>query len=154
MNALGSRHLGRNLRILLVNNGRGVLFRKPGNMGSLFGEEADNYICAAGHYGNMSANLVKDYALNLGFDYLSATNKEELKKNAKLFLSPEITEKPILFEAFTTVDDEIKGDYMVPSSGLKEKMRSFFGDDLYTTFSSLIHRKGTMTIDTGNNKQK
>lgn len=153
MNALGSRHLGRNLRILLVNNGRGVLFRKPGNMGSIFGEEADNYICAAGHYGNMSPNLVKDYATNLGFDYLSANSKEELMDKAKIFLNPDITERPILLEAFTTVEEEIQGDYMTPSSGLKGKLRSLFGEELYTTFSSLVKGKGSMIVDTGKNKK-
>ena len=154
MNALGSRHLGNNLRIFLVNNGRGVIFRKPGNMGSIFGEDADNYICAAGHYGNMNPRLVRDYATNLGFEYLSATNKEELIERAKKFLNPEITDKPMLLEAFTSVGDEIQGDYMAPSNGVKGMLRSLFGEELYVTFSSLIKGKGSMSVDTSKNKKK
>lgn len=154
MNALGNRHFGKNVRILLINNGRGVLFRKPGNMGSIFGEEADNYICAGGHYGNMSHSLVRDYATNLGFEYYSASTKEEFIGNARAFLNPQITDKPILLEAFTTVEDEIQGDYMQPdASGFKGKLRSIFGDELYTTFSSFVNGKGRMTVDTGKNKK-
>lgn len=154
MNVLGNRHLGKNIRILLVNNGRGVLFRKPGNMGSIFGEETDNYISAAGHFGNMSSNLVRDYATNLGFEYYSASTKEEFIENAKAFLNPQITDKPILIEAFTTVEDEIQGDYMKPNTGgFKGKLRSILGDELYTTFSSIVNGKGIMNVDTGKNKK-
>ena len=35
------------------------------------GEEADRYVAAAGHYGNKSHCLVKDYATDLGYEYLS-----------------------------------------------------------------------------------
>ena len=35
------------------------------------------YIAAAGHYGNQSRTLVRDYAKNLGINYLSASSKED-----------------------------------------------------------------------------
>lgn len=81
LNSLGNRHVQSNLRILFVNNGRGVEFRKKDHPGSKFGEDADLFIAAAGHYGNQSKSLVKHYAEDLGFDYLCASNKEEFNMN-------------------------------------------------------------------------
>ncbi|MBW2647334.1 MAG: 2-succinyl-5-enolpyruvyl-6-hydroxy-3-cyclohexene-1-carboxylate synthase, partial [Deltaproteobacteria bacterium] len=44
LNVIGNRHIGNNLRILLINNGKGSEFKLSGNPGFLFGEEADKYI--------------------------------------------------------------------------------------------------------------
>ena len=65
MNVLGNRHVGRNVRILLVNNGKGTEFRNYMHPGAAFGEAADDYIAAAGHYGNKSRQLVRHYAEDL-----------------------------------------------------------------------------------------
>lgn len=46
MNVLGNRHVGRNVRILLVNNGKGTEFRNYMHPGAAFGEAADDYIAA------------------------------------------------------------------------------------------------------------
>ena len=153
MNVLGNRHFGNNVRILLVNNGRGVIFRKPGNMASVLGEEADNYICAAGHFGNMSPTIVKDYATNLGFQYLTASTKEEFMEKAPIFLNPEITDKPMVFEVYTTVEDEIKGDLIAGSTGWKGKVREIIGEDLFLTVRSVLKGKGQMSVDSGSNKK-
>lgn len=106
LNALGNRHIGNNVRILLINNGRGVEFRNYNNQGAEFGEDADLYIAAAGHYGNQSPTLIKNYAKNLGFQYLKASNKEEFNEAYHDFVNPEITDKSIIFEIFTTTKDE------------------------------------------------
>ena len=106
MNVIGNRHVGNNLRILLINNGKGNEFRNYGHPCFFLGDEADKYIAAAGHYGNMSNLLVKNYAENLGYDYLKAANKEEFISGIEHFLSPHIGDRPILFEVFTETDDE------------------------------------------------
>ena len=106
MNSLGNRHVGKNLRILLVNNGRGTEFRNYQHPASRFGDDADAYMAAAGHYGNKSAELIKHYAQDLGFEYLSASTKEEFIQSADRFVAPEITDRPILFEVFTDSKDE------------------------------------------------
>ena len=67
LNALGNRHLGANLRILLVNNGKGTEFRNVGHLGALFGNSSDDFTAAAGHFGDKSPTLVRDFAKNLGF---------------------------------------------------------------------------------------
>jgi 2-succinyl-5-enolpyruvyl-6-hydroxy-3-cyclohexene-1-carboxylate synthase len=106
MNAIGNRHVGNNLRILLVNNGKGTEFRQFNHLAAQFGNDADQFIAAAGHFGNKSLTLVKQYAQNLGFEYLSASNKEEFENNCERFLISEVTDRPILFEVFTINEDE------------------------------------------------
>ena len=105
MNSLGNRHVGKNIRILLVNNGKGCEFTHHMNMGSMLGPEAYPYICAEGHYGKQSPKLVRHYTEDLGFIYLTASGKEEYEKVLPDFLNPS-SEKPILLEAFTKDTDE------------------------------------------------
>ncbi len=108
MNVLGNRHVSKNLRILLVNNGIGTEFRHYNHVASQHRESANEFIAAAGHFGNKSKTLVKHYAQDLGFEYLSASTKEEFEKIYQRFLYPEITDKPMLFEVFTNSEDESK----------------------------------------------
>ena len=107
LNSLGNRHLQNNVRIILINNGRGVEFRKYDHPGSWFGDDSDKFFAAAGHYGNMSPNLVKHYAEDLGFEYIKASSKEELLMIKERLLIPTLTEKPMLLEVFTQTNDEI-----------------------------------------------
>ena len=107
LNALGNRHVFSNLRILLVNNGRGVEFRKKDHPGSTFGDDADRYIAAGGHFGNASHSLVRHFAEDLGFDYVSSSNKDEFYTVVSRFINSEIIGKPMVFEVFPCVDDEV-----------------------------------------------
>ena len=106
MNVVGNRHVGNNVRIMLINNGKGNEFRNYNHPCYFLGDEADEYVAAAGHYGNKSSKLVKDYATDLGYEYLCASNKEEFLSVVDKFLNPTITEKPILLEVFTETHDE------------------------------------------------
>jgi 2-succinyl-5-enolpyruvyl-6-hydroxy-3-cyclohexene-1-carboxylate synthase len=108
MNALGNRHVNRNLRILLVNNGKGTEFKNYNHHTSHFGDRADDFIAASGHFGNKSTTLVRNFAQDLGFEYLSAASKEEFEQSQERFLIPEVTEKPMLFEVFTDSVKESK----------------------------------------------
>jgi len=107
LNALGNRHIGNNVRILLVNNGRGIEFRTKDHPGFMFGESADMYIAAGGHFGNMSRCLVKNFAEDLGFEYITASNKDEFEAVYTCFVSEELAEKPMIFEVFPEKDNEI-----------------------------------------------
>lgn len=106
MNAVGNRHAGNNIRIMLVNNGRGTEFRNYSHPAARFGEDADAYMAAAGHFGCQSVHLARHYAKDLGFEYLSASNKEEYMQAANRFTVPELTDRPMLFEVFTDSKDE------------------------------------------------
>lgn len=107
MNSLGNHHISNNLRILLINNGKGTEFKLTSNPGSMFEDKADEFIAAGGHYGNKSKSLVRHYAEDLGFEYISASNKEEYMKNMSRFIIPQLTEKPMVFEVFTNDMDEV-----------------------------------------------
>lgn len=106
MNVMGNRHVGKNLRVILVNNGRGTEFRLYDHHTAYFGEAVDEFVAAAGHFGNKSAVLVRNYAEALGFEYMSASNKQEIEAVAERFLSPELFEKPVLLEVFTDSEQE------------------------------------------------
>ena len=107
LNSIGNRHICKNIRILLVNNGRGVEFRKKDHPGSSFGDDADLYIAAGGHFGNKSHSLVKHIAEDLGFLYIRASNKEEYRIMIKDFVDTKISDKPIIFEVFPEMKDEV-----------------------------------------------
>ena len=106
LNSIGNRHINKNIRIILINNGVGVEFKKCYAMAyRLLGEEVDPYVAAAGHFGNKSPLLVKHFAQDLGFDYLSANDKSSFDEVKERFLSTE-SDKPILLEVFVKDFDE------------------------------------------------
>ena len=119
LNVLGNRHVGNNVRILLINNGKGNEFRNYGHYCSIFGEDADRYIAAAGHYGNKSSLLVRHYTEDLGYEYYTASNKDEFLQYVPVFLDPTIGEHPIVLEVFTDTEGE---------SGALKTMRTFLVD--------------------------
>lgn len=106
LNVLGNRHIGNNVRILMINNGHGQEFRTYNHSVSVLGEEIDDYIAAAGHFGNQSKSLVKDYAENLGFTYFSASDKDSFMSCVPRFISNDSQKCPIIIEVFTTNEDE------------------------------------------------
>jgi 2-succinyl-5-enolpyruvyl-6-hydroxy-3-cyclohexene-1-carboxylate synthase len=106
INSLGNRHVGNNVRIMLINNGKGTEFRHYTHPGSKFEDRADEYIAAGGHYGNKSTDLVKHYATDLGFHYLCASTKEEFLSTYKEFIDEQQHECPLIFEIFTNHEDE------------------------------------------------
>ena len=106
MNAIANRNLRNNVRIMLINNGGGQEFLNYNNLSAPLGEDRKPFIAAAGHNGNKSRELVKNYAEALGFEYLSAENKKEFQDCIESFVSPEIQNHPIMFEIFTDSKDE------------------------------------------------
>lgn len=109
MNVLGNRHVGTNIRILLINNGKGTEFKMYNHRAAVAaeaGKDIDLYVAASGHFGQQSHSLVKHYAEDLGFKYMSASNKKEYFENLSKFVDPIIGDKPILFEIFTNSQDE------------------------------------------------
>lgn len=126
LNSLGNRYIGKNLRILLVNNGCGGEFNMYNHPGSQFGKDTNLFIAAGGHFGNKSPNLVKHYAQDLGFKYLTASSKEEFIKVVPEFLD-ENKDKSIIFECFTNTDDESNAlkllNTIVPDNSLEGKVK-------------------------------
>ena len=105
MNSLGNRHVTANFRLLVNNNGCGGLFHTPNHLLEQFSNDLDFYYAAGGHFGRKSRDLLKHYAMDLGFDYLSASTKDEFEKALPIFLSAG-SERPIVFECFTDVEND------------------------------------------------
>ena len=144
MNVVGNRHVGNNVRILLVNNGKGNEFRNYGHPCYFLGDEADKYIAAAGHYGNMSNLLVKNYAENLGYEYITASNKEEFNNVVEKFLSPENNDKPMLFEVFTETEDE--SDALKTILNMVVDYKTIVKDKLKKAVKEIVGQRGIETI--------
>lgn len=111
LNSLGNRHIGKNLRILLINNSRGAEFHLFKQTNSIFVNEVDRYISAGGHFAHQSPVLVKNYVTALGFDYLTASSKDEFLNVFEEFVSPHIGDRSIIFEVFIKVDDDNEALY-------------------------------------------
>lgn len=103
LNSLGNRSISNNIRILLINDGGGGLFKLSNidHYKYIGVNDTNPYIAAVGHFGHQSKTLVKSFSESLGFEYISASDKEEFLSRYKRFVTPEITDKPMLFEIFT-----------------------------------------------------
>ena len=144
MNVVGNRHVGNNVRILLVNNGKGNEFRNYGHPCYFLGDEADDYVAAAGHYGNKSNLLVKNYAENLGYEYITASNKEEFNNAVEKFLCPENNDKPMLFEVFTETEDESNALETILNMVVDNK--TIVKDKLKKAVKEIVGQRGIETI--------
>ena len=106
MNSIGNRHIGKNIRLLIVNNGHGQEFEMYNHGAAFMGADVNEFVAAAGHYGVKSKDLVRHYAEDLGFEYMSASSIGEFDRILGDFTSPNIGEKSIIFEVFTNCEDE------------------------------------------------
>lgn len=146
LNAMGNRHVGPNVRIMLVNNGKGTEFRNYNHSAARFGQEADLFMAAAGHYGNQSAELVKHYATDLGFVYLSADNKEQYLEKAAVFFDASSGRAPVIFEVFTCSDKESEALRMINNSrhnavgNLKNAAKSVLGENGVRAVKKMLRR--------------
>lgn len=144
MNAIGNRHMPSNIRLMIVNNGRGTEFRNYNHPAERFGEDADRFMAAAGHYGKQSRELIKDYALNIGFEYMYAESKEQYLDNIKNFLSPESKNKPVIFEVFTDSKDESDALRILfnldisAESSMKSVIKSILGEEKINKIKELL----------------
>lgn len=123
MNSLGNRHVGSNLRLIVVNNDGGNIFRHNGHPSQVWlgFDEANKYIAAAGHFGKKSPDLVKNYTENLGFEYLTASDTKQFGKALERFVTPEVTDKPMLFEIFTESKNDSNAFEMMANVDLDTK---------------------------------
>lgn len=150
MNVAGNRHVGNNVRILLINNGRGTEFRNYNHPGAVFGEDADEYIAAARHYGNKSEKLIKHYATDLGFEYITASNKQDFLTNVDRFLTSELTSRPILFEVFTDSQDESDALYTInhlyPKDVTKPSMKQIVKNEIKSIVGERVVKIGRAVL--------
>lgn len=91
MNGLWNRYVGKNVRIMLNNNGCGEIF---------YGNKNQDKKSVGKHIAADHNTTAKGWVESLGFKYLSAKSKEEFDENLKLFFAEE-SDAPIFFEVFT-----------------------------------------------------
>ena len=147
INTLGNRHVGKNLRILLVNNGIGAEFKLKPHKCTSVGDAANPFMAAEGHFGNKSPYLVKHYAEDLGYQYLSASNKEEYLAALDTFVNPVIGDKPIIFELFTNhVYEDVALQMMrnlidAPKQPMKDAVKAVVGETGLNVLRKIIKKK-------------
>lgn len=145
LNVLGNRHVGNNVRIMLINNGRGTEFHNSDHPASKFGPDGDPFVAAAGHFGNKSPELVKHYAQDLGYEYMTASNKEEFLAVCDEFFSPQPKEHSVIFEVFTDSDDESDAIHLLRaamtdgSGSIKKMARKLLGEKVVGKIGRMIH---------------
>lgn len=146
LNSLGNRHVGANVRIMVVNNGVGTEFKNYDHKAARFGQEADAYMAARGHYGDRSHELLKHYAEDLGFEYMGASNKEELLAHLDRFTTPEHCDRPMLLEVFTDSADESDALRIMQTLELdtkhaaKQAVKNMLGDKGVDTIKKILKR--------------
>lgn len=140
MNALLQR-LPSNIRILVVNNYAGAEFHK--NFGLERIPTLNKHI-AAGH--NIK---IANCCISSQFEYMAATNMEELKKCLKDFMHP--SKQPIVLEVFTDADrdakelkeywyenrEEIPGMKISTKAKVKQLIKKVLGNNVYKLNSIL-----------------
>lgn len=151
MNSIGNRHIGKNLRIMVVNNGLGVEFKR-GDINvqkAGLGDKANPFVSAEGHFGRKSTSLLKHYAQDLGFDYISATTKDSFEKNIGKFFGIDCFSS-IIFEVFIDEHDDSKAldflkdlhqDNRYSSAAIdtsKRLVKSFLGEKNISTLKTWI----------------
>lgn len=107
MNVLGNRHLGNNVRIILINNGGGVEFKNYSHIGARMGNGADKFVAAIGHFKgvNQDYSPTQAWAESLGIKYLSAHSKDEFLQKITILNNANST-TPIILECFTNFEEE------------------------------------------------
>ena len=142
MNVLGNRNFPNNLRIMVINNGRGTEFRNYGHPAYELGDIADPFIAAAGHFSNRS--IIRSFVEGLGFEYLSATNKESFKQIIGRFVDEEKSTAPIVFEVFTETKDETTSIKLLRNAAvdksMKDTIKGIIGKDTVDSLKKLIKR--------------
>lgn len=142
LNVIGNRHIGPNVRILLVNTGNGaefLHFQSP-----VYEVGVKPYIAAEGHFGNKSKTLVKEIAISLGFDYFSANDKSSFNLIKKQFVSDKLGTKPIIFEVFTEADAQSEAWKIISNlidGSLKEKVIYTLKDLKNSNIANFIKQK-------------
>lgn len=147
MNSIGNRHIGNNFRLMIINNGLGAEFITGGvSKGAGMGENTYPYVAAKGHFGNKSKNFVRHLAEDLGFEYLTAHDKDEYLSVLPRFTQAEMTEKPLLLEIFTedTFENEaleIMRDLETSVSGsVKQLAKNMLGEKGVQTVKKILKK--------------
>lgn len=102
-NVMGNRHVGNNLHIIIVNNDGGQQFRNFDHPASSLGNQTNEFVAAAGHYGPKSPVVIKHLSEDFGFEYYSASTKEEFINVSSHFFDKG---RSVVIEVFVSEHEE------------------------------------------------
>mgnify|MGYP005808481727 FL=1 len=111
MNALWNRYVGKNVRIMLINNSGAALFH--------FNQGLKNFPTLNENVAAEHNAIAKGWVESLNIKYLSSKNKEEFDNNLEIFLDEKI-DKPIIFEVFTKKEEDARLQHEFYDSYLDE----------------------------------
>ena len=138
MNSLGNRHIGPNIRIILVNDNGGTEFRH--SQWNQYEVGVDDYIAGAGHFGDQSKTLVKGFAESLGFNYIPVHNKKDFEEALPTLLSPKVAEHPLIMEIFTTPQNQSNAwETIINLAPVENKLAHDFSGKLIETGNNILN---------------
>ena len=97
MNAIAIKHRKNNIRLLVINNGGGAEFHIMPDSNAIPTIDL--------HIGCAHDRRVKGWAESMGYEYMSASNKDELAETMRSFVSKD-HEVPVLLEVFTDMKQD------------------------------------------------
>ena len=141
MNALWNQYIGSNIRILVCNNSGGAIFHTYPNTNNI--PTLDEHIAAEHH------TSVREWSVARGFEYISATDKNELDKAIQKLIKNNSTH-PILVECFTDKDVDAKciKDILTPYTPEDTSLKHMVGKMLPNELKQKIHKYITKTSHT------
>ena len=162
LNSLGNRDIGNNLRIMVINNNGGSLFKKnTGEERKWFSfQEIDQYIAAGRHFGGRDSEVIRHVAEDLGYEYLRASGKEEFDQLIDIFTSPEERPKPMIFEVRTSDANEAKAFELMgsivmdPKKRLKQAVKGVIGTNGVNYARRLLGQEKKADFAIGKNDRK
>ncbi len=125
MNAAGLRNIGKNVRIILINNGGGSEFHFI--MGKDKIPTLNDYISA--EHGNVATGWIT----SLGYDYYYAQTKEELDEAIKKF--GEKSDRPMFLEVFTDMEND------------SDTIHKFYNENMQKTSTSLAKKAARVLLN-------
>ena len=116
MNSIRIRHLGKNVRILLINNQGGEEFYYNG----MWQDEASDLHTTARHH-----TKAEGWVKECGIKYIAVHCKDELEAAKQVFFD-EAYDRPVLIEAFTEMahDSKVLYDFYALSKPVDMKQKS------------------------------
>lgn len=146
MNSIGNKHIQNNIRLMILNNGTGMEMELYSS-GVTISKSDKGYFCSAkGHFGDQSEDVIKHFATDMGFEYLSAKNEQEFLDGLKSFLTPKMSNKPIIMEVFTTPEKEnaslkiIRSLKSTPKNDMRNALKGMLSDGQKNAIKNIIHR--------------
>lgn len=143
MNVLGNRHFAKNLRLIVINNGRGQEFKNYGHRAAQFGDETDKFIAAAGHYQGKGDSIISSYVKSCGYKYIAVSNKEEFSKVVGEFSDTNMSSVPMIMEIFTNTDDETEALHLLCET---EVARTSVADEVKKITKSMLGEAGVSKL--------